>query len=250
MTFNKPSKLTHMGNDDVNNRPSVRDQRTPQDWLNAWPASLVVGQLGQSLDGRIATPNGHSHYINAEATRVFLHQIRSHVDAVVIGVGTALADQPRLDVRLCEGPNPARVVLDPSARIDPTNPVLRDDGTRVMVCVDGNNAEAKARIKGLPDHVEVLALTQKDKGFCPHQIIEALAGAGYQRLLIEGGHRTISNFVQAHALDRLYLMVAPLIIGSGPSGIELPPIKHLDQAIRRSMRVATLEEEIVVEFLF
>lgn len=250
MTFNKPSKLTHMGNDDVNNRPSARDQLTPQDWLNAWPATLVVGQLGQSLDGRIATPNGHSHYINAEATRVFLHQIRSHVDAVVIGVGTALADQPRLDVRLSDGPNPARVVLDPSARMDPQNPVLRDDGTRVMVCVDEKNPEAKARIKAWPDHVEVIDLTKKDNGFCPHQIIEALAGVGCQRLLIEGGHRTISNFVQVNALDRLYWMIAPLIIGSGPSGIELPPIEHLDQAIRRSMRVATLEEEIVVEFLF
>ncbi|HEY7905999.1 MAG TPA: RibD family protein [Wenzhouxiangella sp.] len=234
----------------MNNHPSARDQSTPEDWLNAWPASLVVGQLGQSLDGRIATPNGHSHYINAEASRVFLHQIRGHVDAVVIGVGTALADQPRLDVRLSDGPNPARVVLDPSARMDPQNPVLRDDGTRVMVCIDDKNPEAKARIKAWPDHVEVIELTKKDNGFCPHQIIKALAGVGCQRLLIEGGHRTISNFVQANALDRLYLMIAPLIIGSGPAGIELPPIEHLDQAIRRSMRVATLEQEIVVEFLF
>lgn len=250
MTFNKPSKLTHMGNDDVNNHASVRNQLTPKDWLNAWPAALVVGQLGQSLDGRIATPNGHSHYINAEASRVFLHQIRGHVDAVVIGVGTALADQPKLDVRLSDGPNPARVVLDPSVRMDLKNPVLRDDGTRVMVCVDDKNPEAKQRIKDLPDHVEVIHLSKKDNGFCPHQIIEALALAGCQRLLIEGGHRTISTFVQAKALHRLYLMIAPLIIGSGPSGIELPPIEHLDQAIRRSMRVATLEEEIVVEFLF
>lgn len=250
MTLNKPCKLTHMGSDNVNEHSALCDQQTPDAWLAAWPASLVVGQLGQSLDGRVATPNGHSHYINAKASRVFLHQIRRQVDAVVIGVGTALADQPRLDVRLVEGRNPARVLLDPSARIDPKNPVLRDDGTRVMVCVDGKNPEAKQRIKDLPDHVEVIHLSKKDNGFCPHQIIEALALAGCQRVLIEGGHRTISTFVQAKALHRLYLMIAPLIIGSGPSGIELPPIEHLDQAIRRSMRVASLEEEIVVEFLF
>src|ERR1043166_1321926 len=69
---------------------------------------VVVGQLGQSLDGRIATNSGHSKYINCEAGLDHLHRLRALVDAVVIGVGTALADDPQLTVRRVPGPNPAR----------------------------------------------------------------------------------------------------------------------------------------------
>src|SRR5216684_260339 len=78
---------------------------------------VVVGQLGQSLDGRIATTSGHSHYINGPAGLDHLHRLRAVVDAVVIGVGTALADDPQLTVRRVAGPQPARVVIDARGRL-------------------------------------------------------------------------------------------------------------------------------------
>ena len=77
---------------------------------------FVVGQIGQSLDGRVATAGGHSHYINGPAGLAHLHRLRAIVDAVVVGVGTALADDPQLTVRHVAGRNPARVVIDPGAR--------------------------------------------------------------------------------------------------------------------------------------
>src|SRR5262249_52876807 len=87
---------------------------------------MVMGQLGQSLDGRIATNSGHSQYINCDAGLDHLHRLRSLMDAVVIGVGTALADNPQLTVRRVVGPNPARVILDPHGRLQPDARVLRD----------------------------------------------------------------------------------------------------------------------------
>ena len=78
---------------------------------------VVVGQIGQSLDGRVATTSGHSHYINGPAGLAHLHRLRALVDAVVIGVGTALADDPQLTVRRVAGPQPARVVIDPGGRL-------------------------------------------------------------------------------------------------------------------------------------
>ena len=78
---------------------------------------FVVGQIGQSLDGRVATAGGHSHYINGPAGLAHLHRLRAIVDAVVVGVGTALADDPQLTVRHVAGRNPARVVIDPGARL-------------------------------------------------------------------------------------------------------------------------------------
>ena len=78
---------------------------------------MVVGQIGQSLDGRIATESGHSKYINGPAGLTHLHRLRALVDAVVIGVGTAIADDPQLTVRRVSGQQPARVVIDPKGRL-------------------------------------------------------------------------------------------------------------------------------------
>src|SRR5437764_1940338 len=78
---------------------------------------VVVGQFGQSIDARIATPTGSSHYINGPAGLAHLHRLRALVDVIVVGVGTALADDPQLTVRRVAGPSPARVVLDPSGRL-------------------------------------------------------------------------------------------------------------------------------------
>src|SRR5260370_27663632 len=75
---------------------------------------VLVGQCGQSIDARIATPSGDSHYINGDAGLDHLHRLRALVDAVVIGVGTAIADNPQLTVRRVPGPNPARVVIGPN----------------------------------------------------------------------------------------------------------------------------------------
>ncbi|MEP7029512.1 MAG: RibD family protein, partial [Pseudolabrys sp.] len=99
---------------------------------------VVVGQIGQSLDGRIATESGHSKYINGPAGLIHLHRLRSLVDAVIIGVGTAIADDPQLTVRRCEGSHPARVVVDPKGRLAASAKVFADDGVRrLLVTAEG-----------------------------------------------------------------------------------------------------------------
>src|SRR5215204_1570064 len=98
---------------------------------------MVIGQIGQSLDGRVATESGHSHYINGPAGLAHLHRLRALVDAVVVGVGTAVADDPQLTVRRVEGPNPVRVVIDPRGRLPAAARMLADDNTRRIV-IAGN----------------------------------------------------------------------------------------------------------------
>src|ERR1700722_4202831 len=94
--------------------------------------AFVIGQLGQSLDGRIATPTGHSKYISGPEALRHLHQLRALVDAVVVGVQTVIADDPQLTVRHVEGRNPARVVIDPNGRLPPNARMLSDNHATVL----------------------------------------------------------------------------------------------------------------------
>src|SRR5450631_3859609 len=117
---------------------------------------VVVGQIGQSLDGRIATESGHSKYINGPAGLDHLHRLRALVDAVVIGVGTALADDPQLTVRRVAGPQPARVIVDPNGRLPASAKVFAGDGVR-RLWITAQGARAAP-----PSGVEILALPATD----------------------------------------------------------------------------------------
>ncbi len=202
---------------------------------------LVVGQLGQTLDGRIATVTGHSKYINGPAGLAHLHRLRAVVDAVVVGVGTAIADNPQLTVRLVTGRHPARVVIDPQSRLQRDALVWADDGTRRIVVVAD---QVKANT---PSGVEVLSIPSNNGKLDPVNILKALAGLGLKRILIEGGADTVSRFMHAGCLDRLHVIVAPIILGSGRPGFVLPAIQQMDQAVRIKMQVHPLEDEVVFD---
>ena len=202
---------------------------------------VVVGQIGQSLDGRIATESGHSHYINGPAGLEHLHRLRALVDAVLVGVGTAVADNPQLTVRRCEGPHPARIVLDPKGRLGADAKVFVNDGVRrLLVTTKGTRCT-------LPADVEVVALPAIGGRIAPHDILAALAKRGLRRVLIEGGADTVSCFLAAGCLDRLHVMVAPVILGSGRAGIILPPVERADQALRAPMCSFRLGNEVLFD---
>ena len=197
-------------------------------WV-ATPGRLAIAQLGQSLDGRIATASGASHYINCLEARTHLHRLRALVDAVVVGVGTVNADNPLLTVRHVAGRNPVRVVLDPRGRARAEANLFHDGAAPTVHLLGEDLAPACAR---LPDRLVRVGLPRTESGFAPAAVLEWLAGAGCRRVLVEGGGLTVSRFVQAGAIDRLHLLVAPLLIGSGRPGLVLPPIDALDEALR------------------
>jgi diaminohydroxyphosphoribosylaminopyrimidine deaminase/5-amino-6-(5-phosphoribosylamino)uracil reductase len=203
---------------------------------------FVVAQLGQSLDGRIATPTGCSRYINGPEALRHLHRLRALVDVVVVGIGTVIADDPQLNVRLTEGRHPARVVIDPNGRLPPDARMLADDGCPVFVI---QTSECPR-----PSSVSPIVIETGEGQLDPHAIIGALAARGYRRILIEGGAATVSAFLAAGAVDRLHLSIAPIVIGSGPSGISLPPIDQLDAAMRPHTTVHHLGKDVLFDCVF
>lgn len=224
-------------------------QHLPEPWESRFGAlrcrsarqCLTVGQLGQSLDGRIATASGHAQYINGAEGLAHLHRLRALVDAVVVGAGTVRADDPRLTVREVTGPSPARVVIDPRGSLPATARLFAEDGIRRLVVL-----REDAPAPSIPG-VEAVRLPLRDGVFAPSAILEALAAHGLRRVLIEGGARTLSLFLACGCLDRLHVVVAPVILGSGIAGLALPPIDRMSEALRVPMRAHALGDEVLFD---
>ena len=207
------------------------------------PDTMVIGQLGQSLDGRIATESGASHFVTGPEDIERLHRLRALVDAVVVGAGTVAADDPRLTVRAVVGRDPVRVVIDPEGRLD----------SRLRVFADGSARTIRVR-RAPPDsegcdwHADVLLVPAEPDGSLDLvALLHALRDERLARILIEGGGITVSRFLAAGLLDRLHVTVAPLLIGSGRPSLTLDPIESLDLAIRPACRLFRLGDDVLFD---
>ncbi|MBV1700885.1 MAG: RibD family protein [Hyphomicrobiales bacterium] len=196
-------------------------------WLEAANA-CVIGQLGQSLDGRIAMPNGESRGINRAAALDHLHVLRSRVDAVLVGVGTVIADNPALNVRRQQGRNPARIVVDPTNRMPASALCMQSDGgTRCFIITGKPRASADT-----PANVETIVLAAENNVIAPHRIVEALSQRGFKKILVEGGATTLAKFMDADCLDRLHILLSPLILGAGQIGLNPQPSANIAESRR------------------
>lgn len=171
----------------------------------------VVVHLAQSLDGRIALDDGRSRWISGDADLDHTHRLRAVCDAVIVGTRTVALDDPMLTVRRCAGPNPVRVVIDPQRRLRADLQVFTDGSAPTWrVCAPGAAAD--------PNDVVV---APRDGVFPPDDLVAALRARGIRRILVEGGGVTASRFVAAGCVDRLHLVVAPVLVGAGRSGLSL-----------------------------
>jgi len=204
---------------------------------------VVIGQLGQSLDGRIATESGASHFVTGPEDIVRLHRLRALVDAVLVGASTVASDDPRLTVREVEGENPVRVVLDSDGRLDPGRRVFTDGAARTLVVrrssAPGVESDVRAEVISVP--------AAESDGLDLTALLRALSDQGLDRILVEGGGVTVSRFLRAGLLDRLHITVAPLLIGSGRPSITLDPVATLDQALRPACRHFHLGRDVLFD---
>lgn len=197
---------------------------------------VAVGQLGQTLDGRIATVSGHSHYVNGSEALDHLHRLRALVDAVVVGAGTAVDDDPSLTTRRVEGANPVRVLLDPSGRVPADRKLFKDGQAPTLV---SGPARPGAERLGTAGGSEAQPT--------PRDVLAALSARGLDIVLVEGGANTASRFLEARCIDRLHLLVAPTLLGSGRPGIVLPEVMTIDGARRFDSRRYTLGDDTLFD---
>jgi len=203
---------------------------------------LVFAHLAQSLDGRIATASGASRWITGEPDLVHTHRMRALAQAVLVGAGTARADDPRLTVRLVPGPNPVRIILDPERRLDDGYSVFRDgEAPTWLVCAEDFSDEPP------PGRAEVIPVPRAPGGLDLAALLRHLRARGITHLFVEGGGVTVGRFLAAGLIDRLHIAVAPLLLGSGVPSLSLPDIAAPEDGVRFSPKVHRLGEDLLFD---
>ncbi|MFH1751164.1 MAG: bifunctional diaminohydroxyphosphoribosylaminopyrimidine deaminase/5-amino-6-(5-phosphoribosylamino)uracil reductase RibD [Candidatus Micrarchaeota archaeon] len=178
---------------------------------------LVTLKVAMSLDGYIAkmgkiAPRGKK-YFSSPASLRFAHELRASCDAILVGVGTVLADDPALTTRLARGRDPLRVILDPELQIPFGANVLNDPNV-LIVCANSHfSPSKKKRLEGLG--FGVLSLKNKKGRIGWGLLLRELGSRGICSLLIEGGSHVISSALNEGAIDRAYFIIAPRIFGGG-----------------------------------
>jgi 2,5-diamino-6-(ribosylamino)-4(3H)-pyrimidinone 5'-phosphate reductase len=167
----------------------------------------VILNMAMSVDGKIATVEGDSRLSCQEDLRR-LHSLRSRVDAVMVGVGTVLKDNPSLTVRLVKGKNPIRVVVDSMASTPLDSKVL-DESARTIVAV--SRRAPKERVERLEERATVLVLGEDRVDL--RRLLDRLYGLGVRRLLLEGGSTLNWNMLKNRLVDELQISVCPVILG-------------------------------------
>ncbi|MBO0343922.1 RibD family protein [Roseibium sp. CAU 1637] len=202
---------------------------------------FVMAQVGQSLDGRVATPTGDARDISGADGLAHLHRCRALVDAVIVGYGTVEADDPQLSVRLAKGRSPVRVIIDCRGELTGREGLFHDGGAPIIV-FQSTEAAQNPTLKA-----EVIRLRPSATGLSPHHILKELRQRSLQSILVEGGARTIARFINEDLINRLHVIISPIIIGSGPAGIHLPPITHLCDARRPETQVYSLGTDVLFD---
>ena len=196
---------------------------------------LVIAQIGQSIDGRIALNNGNSHYINNPKSIIYLHCLRSISDAIIVGSNTIKKDDPLLTTRKIKGTNPKRIIIDGSLSLNNKYKIFNDGNENIIFTKSNKNIRL--------NNSKIIRL--KEKNFTKNLIMQ-IKKLKYKNILVEGGSKTISELINNKYIDILQFMIAPILIGSGINSLNLKEISNLNKAIRSKHNFNELENEIIV----
>ena len=198
---------------------------------------FVISKFAMTLDGKIATYSGHSRWITGEEARRNVHELRDEVDAILVGVGTVLKDNPALTTRLQErtGKNPIRIVLDRELRTPLDAQIVQtDEAKTIIVTAEGQQQRASA-FENLG--VELLYVPVMDHKLDLHVMLDELYKRGITDLLVEGGGEVNASFLRHGLIQKFLVYVAPKMLGGRNS---ITPFKGDD--------VETIDAALLLQF--
>ncbi len=177
---------------------------------------FVIAKWAMSLDGRVALPGSRRGYLSSPQARALVHKRRAEVDAVMVGSGTALADDPQLTVRsqIAASRQPLRIVLDGRARL-PVNAAMLSEAGRT-ICFVSQDARAD-RVGDLTSRGCLVQAMPTPPRKDPAAVLERLGAMGIQSVLLEGGPQTLTSFLAAGLVDEIEVFVCPILVGDPQS---------------------------------
>ncbi len=195
----------------------------------------IVLKAAMTLDGKIASVSGQSKWISGAESRLKVHEFRNIYDGILVGIGTILADDPELTVRMIsDGKNPIRIIVDTHARIPLKSKVITDGKANTIIVVAENAPQDKINLL-LEAGVEVIAIRQCASGIDLAALLAVLGERGITSILVEGGATVNASFLEAGLVDKVHWFVAPKFIGGnaapgpvGGIGTELSTAWELD----------------------
>ena len=212
---------------------------------------LVTLSYAQTLDGRIATLGGSSECISAPESLRFTHRLRAEHDAIMIGAGTACADNPRLTVRLVDGPDPLRVVVDSSLRTPLDAAVLAPSAAPGTLLAVTERAPLRRCREAQRLGATVLRLPSDDQGRVDlPALLGALGEREVETVMVEGGAGLITSFLRTRLADRLAVCIAPKILGCGREAVGDLGIRDVAGSLTlNGTSVTAYGEDLVVDGL-
>ena len=189
-------------------------------------------KLATSLDGRIAAASGDSQWISSEASRALVHRWRRECDAIVVGAGTVVADNPKLTCRIAEGRDPVRVVIDARLRTSPEALVYTESSEAGAVLITTAKNAARARKRYTKGRVEILECPERDGEIDLRAMASEFGGRGWCKVLFEGGAHLAGSALKAQIVDRVAFFIAPKIVGAGLPAVEGLGTSRMKEALR------------------
>ena len=210
----------------------------------------VVLKYAQSMDGRIATASGDARWISSDEERVVSHALRARCDAIMVGLGTVLHDDPQLTVRLVAGPSPTRVILDSKLSAPLSARVFDESVPTIVMTTDRSEPHRRDQLRA--HDVAVRLVPSGPEGVDIKAALAQLSELGISSLLVEGGQRVITSLLRAGCADRVIMALAPIVLGRGVEGVGDLGIRHVADGIslvNRSVFVAGKDVLIACDIL-
>ena len=207
---------------------------------------FVTLKVAQTLDGKIATTEGISRYITSFESRRSVHRLRSGVDAVVVGIGTVLQDDPQLTVRHIKGKSPLRIVLDSKGRTPPGANILSSDGKSIIMTTSQASPVWKEEMEKRGARVWEVPATG-DGVIDLREAAKLLGAKGITSLLIEGGREVFTSALREGIVDKVLIFLSPKIMGEGRGGFGDLGVRELSSLYRLyNMKVRKIGEDLLI----
>jgi len=211
----------------------------------------VTLKAAQTADGRIAGKDGESKWISSLTARKYVHSLRAKYDALLVGAGTVIKDDPRLTVRLTEGRNPKRIVLDTNLKIKSSYKIFTNNGDKKLILVTSkkNSTLKNGKIrKIISSGAQIIYVKERNRKLNLKNVLKELGKLQISSVLVEGGSEIFTSFVKENLFDDIQLILSPKLLGCGIPLVSNLGIKSIKKSVK--LKVGNFEkigDDVLIE---